>query len=84
MTSLVNLGAAVSAVAVGLWGGYFGRKPALWLACVVCAAGIAVQIAGTTLPALYVGRFLLGLANGFFVVSSTVYCSEAAPAHLRE
>jgi MFS family permease len=84
MTSLMNLGACVSAIAAGMFGAYFGRRQALWLACLVCSAAVALQIGSTSPAGLYVGRFFLGLSNGFFVVFSTVYCSEAAPAHLRE
>lgn len=84
MTSLMNLGACVSAIAAGIFNSYFGRKAALWLACVVCLGAVALQIGSTTPAGLYVGRFFLGFSNGFFVVFSTVYCSEAAPAHLRE
>jgi MFS family permease len=84
MTSLMNLGAMIAAVGAGVFGAYLGRKPALWLACLLCSAAVAVQIGTTTAAGLYVGRFLLGCANGFFVIFSTVYCSEAAPAHLRE
>lgn len=84
MTSLMNLGACISAIMAGFFGTHFGRKPALWLACVVCSAAVALQIGSTSPAGLYVGRLFLGFSNGFFVVFSTVYCSEAAPAHLRE
>jgi MFS family permease len=84
MTSLMNLGACVSAIAAGAFGNYFGRKKALWLACLVCYIAVALQIGSTARVGLYIGRLLLGFSNGFLVVFSTVYCSEAAPAHLRE
>ncbi|KAF2850685.1 general substrate transporter [Plenodomus tracheiphilus IPT5] len=84
MTSLMNLGACLSAIAAGAFGSYFGRRPALWLACVVCLVAVALQIGSTAKAGLYIGRLLLGFSNGFFVVFSTIYCSEAAPAHLRE
>lgn len=84
MTSLMNLGACVSALTAGLFGAYFGRKAALWVACVVCSGAVALQIGSTSAAGLYVGRFFLGFSNGFLVVFSTVYCSEVAPAHLRE
>ncbi|KAL5116292.1 hypothetical protein ACEQ8H_005850 [Pleosporales sp. CAS-2024a] len=67
-----------------MFGVYFGRRPALWLACLVCCAAVALQMGCSSRAGLYVGRLLLGFSNGFFVVFSTVYCSEAAPAHLRE
>ena len=80
----MNLGACVSAIAAGVVGSYVGRKKALWLACIICVVAVALQIGSTSKAGLYAGRFFLGISNGFFVVFSTVYCSEAAPAHLRE
>lgn len=32
---------------------------------------------------MYIGRLILGLANGFLVTFSNIYTAEAAPAHLR-
>ena len=32
---------------------------------------------------LYVGRLILGFANGFFVAFANIYNAEASPAHLR-
>ncbi|EAT88226.1 hypothetical protein SNOG_04466 [Parastagonospora nodorum SN15] len=84
MTSLMNLGACISSIAAGIFGAYFGRRPALWLACLLCSGSVALQIGSSSPAGLYVGRLFLGFSNGFFVVFSTVYCSEAAPAHLRE
>ncbi len=40
-------------------------------------------MATTSVGVLYLGRILLGLANGFFVTFSNVYTAEVAPAHLR-
>jgi MFS family permease len=84
MTSLLNLGSCISAIAAGIFGAYFGRKKALWLACLICLGAVSLQIGSTSKAGLYMGRLFLGFANGFFVVFSTVYCSEAAPTHLRE
>lgn len=84
MTSLLNLGSCVSAIAAGVFGAYFGRKKALWLACLVCLVPVSIQIGSASKAGLYVGRLLLGFANGFLVVFSTVYCREVVPAHLRE
>jgi MFS family permease len=84
MTSLMYLGSCISAILAGLFSSYFGRKKALWLACILCFAAVSVQIGSTSTVGLYVGRLLLGFSNGFLVVFSIVYCSEAAPVHLRE
>jgi MFS family permease len=84
MTSLMNLGSCLSAILAGVFGAYFGRKTALWLACIICLTAVAIQIGSTSKAGLYVGRLLLGISNGFFIVFASVYLSEAAPAHLRE
>jgi MFS family permease len=83
MTSLVNLGSFVSAISAGLFATYFGRKTGLWVACALNAIAVAVQLGSTSKSALYIGRLILGLANGYFTTFSTVYATEAAPAHLR-
>lgn len=83
ITSLLTLGSFLSSLAAGPFSAYLGRRPALWFACALNAVACAIQIAVTNKGVLYLGRLLMGLANGFFVTFSNVYCSEAAPAHLR-
>ncbi|KAH8622631.1 general substrate transporter [Alternaria alternata] len=60
------------------------EEPASPLGYGIDAGAVSLQIGSTSNTGLYVGRLFLGFSNGFFVVFSTVYCSEAAPAHLRE
>jgi MFS family permease len=81
--SLMTLGSFLSALVAGYFGTYLGRKPGLWVACLLSAVAAAIQIGTTSKGVLYFGRLLLGLANGFLVTFSTVYTSEAAPPHLR-
>ncbi|KAL1976197.1 hypothetical protein VTN31DRAFT_2479 [Thermomyces dupontii] len=83
ITSLLTLGSFLSSLVAGVFSTYFGRRPALWLACLLNAVACAIQIATTDKGVLYLGRLLIGFANGFFVTFSNVYTSEAAPAHLR-
>ena len=83
ISSLLTLGSFLSALMAGVFGAYFGRKHAIWLACALNAVAVAIQIATPNKGAIYVGRLLLGLANGFLVTFSNVYTSEAAPSHLR-
>lgn len=83
ITSLMTLGSFLSSLVAGFFSAYLGRKQALWLACGLNAIAVAIQIATTKKEVLYVGRLLLGLANGFFVTFSNVYTAEASPAHLR-
>ncbi|KAH8679691.1 general substrate transporter [Tricladium varicosporioides] len=83
ISSLMTLGSFVSSLTAGVFGWYFGRKPALWLGCAVNLVGLIVQIATTNKGVIYLGRFLLGLSNGFLVTFSNIYISEVSPAHLR-
>ncbi|KAI5861691.1 general substrate transporter [Durotheca rogersii] len=78
--SLLTLGAFLSSLVAGAFAHFFGRKVALWLACVLNAIACIIQMVSTDKAAIYVGRLILGLANGFLVTFSNIY---AAPAHLR-
>ncbi|KAJ6083492.1 hypothetical protein N7467_007627 [Penicillium canescens] len=83
ITSLLTLGSFLSSLLAGLFSQFLGRRPALWMACVLNAASCAIQITSTSSNILYIGRLLLGFANGFFVTFSNIYTAEVAPAHLR-
>ncbi|KAK3313998.1 general substrate transporter [Apodospora peruviana] len=81
--SLLTLGAFLSSIFAGAFAHFFGRRPALWLACLLTALGSAIQIGTTSQGVVYFGRLVLGIGNGFLVTFSNIYCAEAAPAHLR-
>ncbi|KAI1773940.1 general substrate transporter [Hypoxylon cercidicola] len=81
--SLLTLGAFLSSLVAGAFAHFFGRKTALWLACVLNAIACIIQISTTDKVAVYIGRLILGLANGFLVTFSNIYTAEASPAHLR-
>ncbi|GAB1316825.1 General substrate transporter [Madurella fahalii] len=81
--SLLTLGAFLSSIFAGAFAHFFGRRPALWLACFLTALGAAIQIGTVDWGAIYLGRLVLGFGNGFLVTFSNIYCAEAAPAHLR-
>jgi MFS family permease len=83
IASLLTLGSFVSALLAGSFAAYFGRRHGLWSACALNAVACAIQIGTDSVGALYVGRLLLGIANGFLVTFSNVYTAEASPAHLR-
>ncbi|POS77113.1 hypothetical protein DHEL01_v204490 [Diaporthe helianthi] len=83
ISSLLTLGAFVSSLTAGSFAHFFGRKTALWLACLLTAVGCAIQINTTDKAVVYVGRLILGIGNGFLVTFSNIYTAEASPAHLR-
>ncbi|GME52865.1 General substrate transporter [Neofusicoccum parvum] len=83
ITSLLTLGSFMSSLVAGFFAHWYGRRAALWTACVLNAVACIIQIATENKGAVYVGRLILGFANGFLVTFSNVYTSEASPAHLR-
>ncbi|PSK60720.1 hypothetical protein B9Z65_870 [Elsinoe australis] len=83
IASLLTLGSFLSCLVAGAFAHYMGRKSALWLACLANAVACVIQISTTNKGAVYVGRLVLGFANGFLVSFSNIYTSEASPAHLR-
>lgn len=83
IASLLTLGSFVSALTAGTFSHFFGRKVALWIACVLNAVACILQMTSTNAAAIYIGRLVLGFANGFLVTFSNIYTSEASPAHLR-
>lgn len=83
ISSLLTLGSFISSLLAGFFASFFGRKHAIWLACILNGVAAAILIATTNWGAVYFGRLLLGTANGFLVTFSNVYTSEVSPAHLR-
>ncbi|KAF2258410.1 general substrate transporter [Lojkania enalia] len=83
ITSLLTLGSFVSSLCAGYFASFFGRREGLWAACILNAVAVGIQIGTDSAGVLYLGRLMLGFANGFLVTFSNVYTSEVAPAHLR-
>lgn len=83
ISSLMTLGAFISSGAAGFAAAKLGRRHCLWLACVLCCVSNVIMMATTSIGALYVGRFLIGLANGYFMTFSQLYIQESSPAKYR-
>lgn len=79
----MTLGAFTSSLAAGPFAIWLGRKQGLYVACVLSVVSCIMQITTTTKGVVYLGRLLLGAANGFYASFSTIYLAESAPAHLR-
>ena len=71
----------------GLSGGYtigkFGRKPAMYLAAAIFAAGYFLMLWATNSWYLFGGRFICGLASGLTSVSCPTYIAEIASPKVR-
>ncbi|KAH7143447.1 general substrate transporter [Dactylonectria macrodidyma] len=83
ISSLMTLGAFISASLAGFAATKLGRKMCLWAACLLCAVANIIMMTTTHISALYVGRLVIGLANGYFMTFSQLYIQECSPAKYR-
>jgi len=79
----MTLGAFLGSVTAGLTASKLGRKTCLWLACILCVVSNILMMATTSVAALYTGRLLIGIANGYFMTFSQLYIQETSPAKYR-
>lgn len=77
ITSLMSLGAFVSSGTAGFVAAKLGRRLCLYVACVGCIVSNIVMMTTTDINALYVGRLLNGLANGYFMTFSQLWYVDA-------
>ncbi|KAK4139490.1 general substrate transporter [Dichotomopilus funicola] len=83
ISSLMTLGAFISSGTAGLTATYVSRKQCLWIACLGCCVANIMMMATENIGALYAGRFIIGLANGYFMTFSQLYIQESSPARYR-
>ncbi|KAK1758007.1 putative sugar transporter [Echria macrotheca] len=83
ISSLMTLGAFISSGTAGFVASRFGRRHCLWAACALCCVSNVIMMATEDIGALYAGRFLIGLANGYFMTFSQLYIQESSPARYR-
>jgi MFS family permease len=79
----MTLGAFLSAAAAGVAAHKFGRKQCLWLACLTCAVANIIMMTTEHIIPLYIGRLIIGFANGYFMTFSQLYIQESSTAELR-
>ncbi|KAK3315760.1 general substrate transporter [Apodospora peruviana] len=83
ISSLMTLGAFLSSSTAGPVAAVMGRKMTIWLASLLCIVSNVIMMATTNIAGLYVGRLLIGLANGMFMTFSQLYIQEVSPARYR-
>lgn len=83
ISSFMTLGAFISSSLAGVVAAKIGRKWCLWFACLLCAVANIIMMTTTHIGALYAGRLLIGLANGYFMTFSQLYIQESSPAKYR-
>jgi len=79
----MTLGAFLSSGTAGFVAARLGRKTCLWIACALCCVSDVIMMTTTDIGALYAGRLLIGLANGYFMTFSQLYIQESSPAKYR-
>lgn len=83
ISSLMTLGAFITSACAGLAATKLGRRHCLWIAAVACCVSNIIMMTTTHIGALYVGRFFIGCANGWFMTHSQLYLQECSPARYR-
>ncbi|KAJ4351420.1 uncharacterized protein N0V89_006762 [Didymosphaeria variabile] len=83
ISSLMTLGAFISSSGAGFFANWLGRRQCLWIASVLCCVSNVIMMATTSLSGIYAGRFLIGLANGWYMTFAQLYIQESAPARYR-
>lgn len=83
ITSLMTLGAFAGSITAGFIAAKLGRKMCLWLACLICCVSNIIMMVTLNVNALYIGRLLNGIANGYFMTFSQLYIQESSPAKYR-
>ncbi|KAK7711540.1 hypothetical protein SLS63_012679 [Diaporthe eres] len=83
ISSLMTLGAFLSSSTAGPIAAFMGRKPSIWSASLLCCIANVIMMVTTNINAIYIGRLLLGLANGLFMTFSQLYIQESVPARYR-
>ncbi|XP_028825202.1 solute carrier family 2, facilitated glucose transporter member 12 isoform X2 [Denticeps clupeoides] len=79
LVSSFLLGALLLSLAGGAILDRWGRKFAIVLTAVLVAAGTLVRVCGSSLPALVLGRTVVGMAVALSGTASCLYIAEVAP-----
>jgi len=85
LAATVPLAAMIGAPIAGLLTNSMGRKPLLFLVCLLVALGSLIQALSPThtVIVLGIGRFILGLGVGAGLTTVAVYVAECSPANVR-
>lgn len=69
----MTLGAFVSSSSAGIFATWLGRRHCLWMASLLCCVSNLVMMLTTNLSGIYAGRFLIGIANGWYMTFAQLY-----------
>ncbi|TIA79833.1 myo-inositol transporter [Aureobasidium pullulans] len=83
ITSLCSGGAFFGCILAGLTADKFGRKGAIYAACVLFFAGSILQAASYSIAQMAVGRLVVGFGVGSASAVVPMYLAEIAPTKVR-
>ena len=76
---ILGVAVMISCVPAARLSDRYGRKPLIYLACVVGAAGSAVMVVAPGVPVALVGAILIGLAAGTFLAVDWALMTDIIP-----
>lgn len=79
----MTLGAFVASASAGVSASFVGRKPSIWVGCVLAIVSTVMMQVTTSIGVLYAARLIVGLANGILVTHPQLWIFESAPARYR-
>ncbi|KAL4901063.1 hypothetical protein BDW74DRAFT_187914 [Aspergillus multicolor] len=83
ITSLCSGGAFVGAIIAGLTADKYGRKPAIYVGCVLFTVGAVLQGAAYSIAQMSVGRLIVGFGVGSASMVVPLYIAEISPTKVR-
>jgi MFS transporter, SP family, sugar:H+ symporter len=83
ITSLMNVGLVVGSFTLEFFTDRLGRRKNFVVGSVLAIGANLILILSTNSSAVIFGRFLFGVSNGLYIGFTSIYISEASPAHLR-
>ncbi|EPE08881.1 myo-inositol transporter [Ophiostoma piceae UAMH 11346] len=83
ITSITSGTAFFGALFAGLLADRFGRRPPIFIGCVLFIAGAVIQAASSTISQMTVGRAVVGLGVGSASMVVPMYIAEISPARYR-
>ena len=83
IVSILSLGTFAGALIAAPAGDILGRRMGVVAACVIFAAGVAMQTAATAVPLFVAGRVFAGLGVGMVSCLVPMYQAESSPKWIR-
>ncbi|KAL2221512.1 general substrate transporter [Thermoascus aurantiacus ATCC 26904] len=83
IVSIYNLGCFTGCILNFIFGDYFGRRRAMWIAMCWIIVGAVLQTSCYSVPHLMIGRFVTGIGTGIETSTVPMYQAELCEAHKR-